>query len=502
MTIAFGGAYFRAIAFAGILILGLSAEAGTAAAQGYSGPPGGGGAGQMSSDQRRAIIQGLSAEEKQKFFAMSPDEKKKFFSARAKKPGGQGASRGGGPGGPPSQGGRRRGRPPPLVELAKVERAPLMQIFPITGRLVPREKGAVSARIEGRVAKVLVQVGERVKKGQVLAELSTDRLKLEVQLRYAEVNQARAKLKSARAQVVLLNQEVKRLAGLRRSAAFSQARYEDKRQEVVKASATVEENAAALARAKARHDLARIDLRDAAIRAPFPGAVIIRHVSAGAYIKLATPVVTLLDDQTLEIEADVPSNRLGGLKPGSIIDVRLDDGRAIKARVRAQIPDENPLARTRAVRLTPDINGRMLNLVANQSVVIQVPLDEKRKVIAVNKDAIVDRQNKKLVFVFQNGSVSPREVTIGKGFAGKFEILSGLRPGQQVVVTGNELLRPGQRVRVKRSGGAQASSGGGRGGGGGGSIIGSLSPEERQKFFAMSPEEKRAFITKRRSGGN
>jgi hypothetical protein len=280
----------------------------------------------------------------------------------------------------------------------------------------------------------------------------------------------------------------------------------------VKAKSAVDETAAALKRARAQRDLARIDLKDATIRAPYPGVILVRHVSPGAYINAGSPIVTLMDDESLEIEADVPSIRLAGVPEGRVVDILLDNNTKIKAAVRAIIPDENPLARTRAVRLAPDLSGTKSKLVANQSVVLEVPQGDTRTVIAVSKDAIVNRQSGKIVYVFQNGTVRPANIEIGESFGGKFEILSGLQPGQKVVVKGNELLRPGQRVRVKRSGGRSggrpsASLSGDRPGGqqsgrpGGNSnrraLIQSLSPEERQKFFAMSQDEKRAFFQSR-----
>jgi|GEM_PF-375132 len=484
----------------------------------------------MSQDQRRAIIQSLSDDERQKFFGMSQEEKQKFFQQKAnagKNTGGKSGGKasagrpGGGRGGP---GGRRRGgRPPTLVELGDVVQEPLVQTFPITGRLIASQKSAIAARIKGSVRKMLVEVGDRVKQGQIVAELDVDRLKLEATLRSADVLQARAKWKSSQAQVDLLNQELKRIQRLRKSAAFSQARFEDKKQEVVKASSAVDESAASLKRARAQRDLARIDLKDASIRAPFPGAILVRHVSAGAYINAGAPIVTILNDETLEIEADVPSLRLAGVPEGRVIDIQLDNKSIVKAAVRAIIPDENPLARTRAVRLTPDLSKTKTKLVANQSVVLLVPQGHTRSVIAIPKDAIVNRQSGKIVFVFEQGKVSPAAVEIGQSFSGKFEILSGLKPGQKIVVKGNELLRPGQRVRVNRSGGrpggSQGAGSGGRqggpsanrsggkpGGNAGGrpggnpdrrAIIQSLSQEEKQKFFAMSQEEKQKFFAAR-----
>lgn len=473
------------------------------------------------SPEARAVIQNLSDEERQKFFALPREERRAFIqkklaaqnagggsapgggqaSQRPQRPqggpgGGQGAGRPGGgpaagrPGGgrPGGFGGRRR--PPPLVELGDVLRENLIRTVPITGRLVAKQRGAIASRIAGRISAVLVDVGDRVEKGQVLARIETDRFKLNADLKSAEVNQARAKLNSAKATVELLKQELKRIEGLRRSAAFSQARYEDKRQEIVKARASVDENAAALRRARASRDMARLDVKDAQIRAPFAGVVINRKVSAGAFVGAGAAIATLLDDRTMEVEADIPSDRLSGIAEGSELDVALGDGKSIKASIRAIIPDEDPLARTRAVRLTPRF-GANSDVVPNQSVVIQVPRGQRREVVTVAKDAIVSRQTGPIVFVFQQGRVRPAQVRIGEGFGSKFEILAGLRPGMKVVVRGNEMLRPGQNVRVARSG-----PGGGPGGGNpqAGAIIQSLSDEERRRFFAMSGPEKGAFI--------
>jgi len=491
-------ALFAAFSAAAILTTGLPKQAGAQRAP---------------NPQAGAIIQSLSDDERQKFFAMSPEEKRKFIQQRLAQGGASNGSGGrGAQAGPNSGGGRPGGGPgggrfpPPLVELANVEREVLFQTIPITGRLVATQKSTIASRITGRISNVLVDVGDRVEKDQALAEIELGRFKLEADLKGAEVVQARAKLRSTEAQVDFLKQELKRLEGLRSSAAFSQARYEDKKQEIVKAQTAVDEAKASLTRAQAAWDLAKLDVNDAVIRAPFAGVVTLRNVSAGAFVNGGSAILTLLDDRTLEVEADIPSDRLGGLEPGNKVTVLLNRGdEGIDATVRAIVPDEDPLARTRAVRLTPDFGSKASNVVANQSVTVAVPRGEPREVISVPKDAIVNQQTGPVVFVFQDGRVRPAQVRIGDAFASKFEILSGLTPGQQVVVRGNELLRPGQPVRVAPSDDDQDTSpppgmGNGAGSPAAGpipqarSVIQNLSDEERQKFFALSGPEKRAFI--------
>jgi len=521
----------QSTAINGIFALGALIFTGTAVAQQ------GGGPGSLSPEQRQEFFQSLTDKERTRFFAMNPEEKRKFVHSKlaSKKagPGGaQGTSRGSGQarrgppssvrGGPPG-GGRRGGfggRPPTLVELGYVTREPLIKIVPITGRMVSSQRSDIAARIKGNINRIRVKIGDRVKKGQVIAEMDVSRLKLEADLKAAEVQQARAKWNSARAQVDLFIQELKRLEQLRRSVAFSQARYDDKRQEVVKARSSVDETAAALRRAGASHELAQIDLKEASIRAPYAGVVLNRHVSPGTFVNAGSRVISMLDDENLEVEADIPSDRLAALKPGSQVVLRINGNTKFSATVRAIIPDENPLARTRAVRLVPKFNGDTQPMVPNQSVVINVPSSiGGRQVVAVAKDAIVNQQSGNIVFVFQNGRVRPARVEIGEAFANKFEIRSGLRPGMKVVVRGNELLRPGQPVRVAGGPGPRADErpGGPPGGGFGrpssGVLAGlppekrreffqSLAPKDRQKFFSMDVDEKRKFIAKRLGVGS
>ncbi len=314
--------------------------------------------------------------------------------------------------------------PAARVKVDPVRNEPLNQTVPVLGRLVARQSGVIAARSEGPVAEVRVEVGERVAKGAVLAVLVKDSLQARLDLRQAELT--------------LAQQEVRRLERLRtrKSAAFARARYDDALQNAAKA--------------KANLWLAGIVLNDAEIKAPFPGVVTVRHTEAGAFLKLGAPVVTLVNDGEMEIEADVPASRVAGLTPGREVSAVLDDGTRIKAHVRTVVPEENPMTRTRAVRLIPDFGAGIGGLAVNQSITVHVPVGEAREVVSVHKDAVVFRQGKSLVFVVANGAVQIRPVRLGAAVGARFEVVGGLAPGDLVVTRGNERLRPGQKVRYER----------------------------------------------------
>jgi len=336
------------------------------------------------------------------------------------------------------------------VEVDAVIVEPLTQTVPALGRFVARQSGPVAALVGGPVAAVLVEVGDRVAKGDLLVRLSTDISIGNRNLRAAELREKQAAVETARAQARLASLELQRLENLKKSAAFSQARYEDKLAEVARYSSEVAEADAAVVRAAANLALAELDLARAEIHAPYNGVVVALHATEGAYVNTGMPVVSLVNDESLEIEADVSAERLAGLAPGREIGIRLDDRQRFTATVRAVIPTESALTRTRPVRFRPIIDRvEGLRLATDQSVTVLLPVGEPRPVVSVHKDAVVARGTGYMVFVVVGGKAEPRPVRLGEATGARMEVLSGLAPGDLVVVRGNERLLPGQPVTYK-----------------------------------------------------
>ena len=336
-----------------------------------------------------------------------------------------------------------------LVRVDRVTMQPLSQTVPVLGRLVPRQAGLVSSRVEAPVAAYRVEVGDRVEAGQVIAILNRDRLIALRDHAAGQLSEARAKQATSRAQLKLAGQELERLEGLKSSAAFSQARYDDAKQNVAVFRAQLAEAEAAIATAAAELELAQIDVANTEIVAPYDGVVIQRMSEAGAYVKVGEPLARLIAAQSLEVEADVPYQRLVGLVPGTTtVGLTLDDGSQHEALVRAIVPEENPLTRTRAVRFVPSIGDTDRSLAADQSVTVWVPVGAPRSVLTVHKDAVIKNGDAAMVFIANGDVAEPREITLGEAVGSRYEVRSGLEEGDMVVVRGNERLRPGDKVRI------------------------------------------------------
>ncbi|MAF95034.1 MAG: hypothetical protein CMM60_04690 [Rhodospirillaceae bacterium] len=340
-------------------------------------------------------------------------------------------------------------QPPAQVGVDAVISEPLSQTVPVIGRFVARRTGVVAARINGPVGEFRVEVGDRVKAGDVIAALVNDALKWRHELQKAEEQQYRAAVSTHKARIKLRRQELKRIERLKKSAAFSKARLDDKRQEVAVAESELAEAQGELASARANRKLAEINLYNATIRAPYPGVVSKRHIEVGAYVNVGDPLVSLVDDAHLEIEADVPANRTPALLAGTRIKAFVNGTEEIGARIRAVVPEENPQTRTRTVRFVPELPPGISGLASNQSVTLRLPAGNDGTVVTVHKDAILSRKGKTLVFLVQGSQALMRPVRLGEAVGARFIVNAGLAPGDKVVVRGNERLLPGQNIRIR-----------------------------------------------------
>ncbi len=336
------------------------------------------------------------------------------------------------------------------IFVETVVKSKIIETTPVIGRFVALQHGAVAARVRGTVSEVFVEVGTRVKAQDVLAKLDVRRLDTAKSINEARLKEAAGSLRAARAQLKLIGEELRRKKKLRGSAAFSKARLVDKLNEYSKFESEVAGKEAAVASAKANLRMAEIDLNYSNIRAPYDGVVAERHISIGNFVRVGDPVVTLVNDSDLEVEANVPQSRLRGIEPGTRVIIRFGNGSLGKAVVRAIVPDEDSSTRTRSVRLVPDFNDRFTkgSLAANQSVTIDVPIAGSKDMTTVHKDAIIVSGQSYFVYVITEGKAWRRNVNLGQAVGDRFVIISGLRDGETVATKGNEKLKPGKKIKI------------------------------------------------------
>jgi len=342
------------------------------------------------------------------------------------------------------------------VSVDVVTTAPIVQTVDVLGRLVSRQGGVVAAQVAGPIVALTAQVGDAVEKGDTIAEININELLARQSVWQSEVQRAEALVTTRKAESKLARQTLKRLEKLNSTRTVDRASYDDARQQQVIAGARLGEAQSAAESARANLQLAEVYLENRRVLAPYTGIISNRITEVGSYVRVGDGVVEMLGNGNLEIEADVPVDRLAGLAPAAEVEVLIND-KPVVARVRAIVPVENPRTRARAVRFTAPLDAS--GYAVGQTVVVKIPVGAARNIMAVHKDAIIRRGANAIVYVVVDNIANPRPVELGEAVGVKFEVLSGLADGDSVVIRGNERLRPGASVTT---GGPNA---GGKGGG-------------------------------------
>ena len=340
-----------------------------------------------------------------------------------------------------------------LVSVDNVIQQQFTQTVPVLGRLVAKHSGSVASRISGAISEVLVELGDEVQTGQVLARVDATSLDLRRQQAQSQLAESQSRLKTAKAQLALATQEVKRLDGLTSSAAVSKAAYDDARQQQNIAFARVNEAEASINSSKASLEITNLDLSYTEIKAPFNGTITEKLTEVGSYLQLGQSVFEIISDKDLELEADIPASLLSGLSKTADVKVELENGSEHTARLRAIIPEENPRTRTRRVRFVTTLGQNAGVLATAQSATVHVPAAPVREILSVHKDGVIRRGENNIVYVVAIGEEDStiaelRPIQTGAAVGNRVEVIEGLGEGDQVVIRGNERLQPGQAIQA------------------------------------------------------
>lgn len=343
---------------------------------------------------------------------------------------------------------------PAAVLTNLVEWQSVAETVTVFGQIVATRESDVAMRVAGVVADVQVFVGTQVDAGDILAVLDRDLLELELRSKRADLAEASAGVEVATASLTLAERGFARVEGLRGTSAFSQGQFDDRESAVAQARGGLAQAQARLLSAEAAADRAAYDLERSVLTAPFSGTVLEVMVDPGEYVQVGAPVARVVNIDDLEIEANIPAEFIPALEPGMELRGTQANGMPLPLTVRAVLPTEFSATRTRPVRLTGDMSLLGAQVAVGQTLTLEAPREAPRDVLLVPKDAVTQARGAWSVFVHEDGKAVPRTVEIGQSFGERFEVLSGLAPGDEVVVRGNERLMPMQDIAPEPVGSA------------------------------------------------
>lgn len=302
----------------------------------------------------------------------------------------------------------------------------------------------VGAFIDGRVIKVLVKVGDRVREGQVLAEIHTH----DVHEAGANLVQARANLTQKKNQAAFARTSYERADRLYQAKALSKqeldrarVEFESSQQDVVHAEAELERSRGHLELLGLAPDKLDYDA-PVFIRAPESGVIMQRQITTGASVNPGDHLFTISELGQLWVLAEVEEKRLAQLRVGApvTIEVAAFPGQGFPGKI-ARISDVlNP--QTRMIEVRCLVDNRSGRLKPEMYAVTRIAAGEKTQALVVPKAAIQDVGGQSVVFVAREGqSYQKKIVRLGREDGDQVEILEGLKAGEKVVSTGGFLLK-------------------------------------------------------------
>jgi membrane fusion protein (multidrug efflux system) len=315
------------------------------------------------------------------------------------------------------------------VEVRKPLRAEMLAVHSGTASLEADQEAAVVAKVGGEVRFLLVEEGQTVKAGQVLARLDGDQLRLET----AKAQATLAKLERDYKRNIELHDK-----GLMSPGAFENLKYEVEAQ-------------------RAAYDMARLQLSYTEIRAPIGGVLAERRIKVGNTIKPNDELFRVVDMKPLLAYVHVPERELDRLKPGQPAQIQVDavPGQHFVGRVARLSPVVDPATAT--FKVTIELDDPSARLKPGMFARIGIVYERREGALQIPRTAIVEDEGRSTVFIVEGGKAQQRPIEVGLANAGYVEVTSGLMGAEKIVVVGQGGLKTGNPVRVVELDTAQVS---------------------------------------------
>ena len=346
---------------------------------------------------------------------------------------------------PPPDPVKAAARPALTVSVIAPQALDWPQVLPANGNVVAWQEAVIGPEISNyRITEVLVQVGDQVKKGQVLARIASDTVASELAEAQAAVAELQAAANEAR-------DNATRARELREKGFYSpqlNTQYQ-----------TAQHTAAArLAAAQARQQTAALRMSKTVVLSSDDGVISARGASVGSLTQSGQELFRLIRGGRLEWRAEVPSADLDRIKPGLVAVLTSPGGERVRGTVRAVAPSVDPQTRNGLVYvdLPPNLTT---SAVVRAGMFARGEFElARRPALTLPQSAVVLREGFAYVFRLETGDrVTQLKVALGRRLGERLEIVSGLAPEARVVDNGAGFLADGDLVKVVDSGAAKVA---------------------------------------------
>lgn len=310
------------------------------------------------------------------------------------------------------------------VSVTKVEKSALTNSISVVGKVIPSEEANVSPKAAGRVEQIMKDVGQEVSAGEVLLVLDSSDLALLADKTRIQLDDAKRVLDQKE---TLLN-----------AGAISKSEYDTARNTYETLSLTMKQNES--------------DLANTQTKSSISGVVTAKNVSLGAMVSSNTIAYTVVNIDKVQVNASLMEDEVNYVKVGQAVDIVVPaiSNQTYKGIVSRISPYADDKSKTYPVWVEVDNQNRILK--PGMFAEVKLKYNRLNSVIAVPNNTILDKGDKKVVYVVNNDKAAERSVKTGIALNGMVQITEGLNSGDVLITSGLNTLRDGKFVSIKGEG--------------------------------------------------
>ncbi|MGH9308510.1 MAG: efflux RND transporter periplasmic adaptor subunit, partial [Vicinamibacterales bacterium] len=360
------------------------------------------------------------------------------------------------------------------VKVEAVRQDSVRRAVDVVGTLAAVDAVTLSSEADGKVSRIMADLGDQVKAGQTLVQLDSEKQRYTYDQQQAVLARALAQYgaagpkdlpeveqtpeaRKAQAELVQARQAFERADELFKRTLISQQALDDAKASLDAKQATY---AAALQNAKnlrasiqaseATMKLAGRVLRDTDIRAPFDGYVERRLVNLGELVKTQMPVMAIVRLDPLKVTAEIPERMAPWIKEGQAVELRVDAyaDRTFAGKVSRISPGVNTA--TRAFPFEAVVPNTETLLKPGTFARVHIESDKVDNILTVSYAALQYRYGVNRAFVVAGSKLAMRELGVGERVGDRIEVVNGLKAGEQIAVTDVDTLTDGAPVTVAK----------------------------------------------------
>ncbi len=319
-----------------------------------------------------------------------------------------------------------------LVEVQTLKKQEVNDLQEFVGTVNFDKKSKIASQSSGIAKKINFEVGQKVKKDEVLVQIDSDILESQIKASMADVNMYEVQLKNAK-------KNYDRYNALVEKKSISQKVFDDAKVEYDVAN----EN---LISSKAKLNELNIQKSKKVIKAPYSGVIVEKNINLDEWLNQGSQIATIVNTQELEVVFNLPITFIGGLKSGDVYDINISD-EIIKAKLYAAIPSGDKLTRTFPVRFKADAGEKFI--FDGASAKISFAKETKTQALVINRDAVIKRFNMDVIFTVVENKAVMIPVKVITYFGLNAAIMGeGLVENMPIVTKGNERIFPDMPIQI------------------------------------------------------